>query len=217
MAILLTIFLLLLAPLLLVLFAPLRFRGAIELRLREDAEAEHGYDGYARWQVLLTWGGFLWRMALEGSGTMVLSRRVTVLGILLKGGGRLPRRPANKRPERPKRPRRRHSLQDIRVYAHEGSRLAARLWRLLQIRLRGQIAFGFADPALTGMACAGLATAPVSRGLQILPDFAEPRLEGQVELTGRALGYQIAAAILAALWRKPIRTRLWRRLRAKGG
>lgn len=200
---------------LLLIFVPFGFSGALDLRVRPDPEAEYGYEGHARWRVLLTWGGILLRLLLQGSWLTLTARRVTLLGLPL-GRKQAKRRP-RKRLKPKRRPARPLSRGDLMVYVREGRRLAAQLWRLLRIRVKGDIAFSFDDPALTGMACAALALPPAGSGLRFWPDFGEPYLEGQVEVTGRVLGYQIVGAILAALWRKPIRQRLWRRLRETGG
>ena len=74
------------------------------------------------------------------------------------------------------------------------------LWKKLRPKkVRGRITFGFADPADTGicMGAAGMLCAWYPKRLEIVPDFDQEILEGEILLKGKARFY----VIVRVLWR----------------
>jgi len=204
---------------LLVLFAPVSFKGRGEGSLHPDDQER--WDGWARWEADIRWGGVLLRLWLRGTHHGVEEQVMTVCGIripLKKASGKeqaegKPKGPAKKR----KRQRQRPTAGEIRAYIREGIRLARRLWASFRLRAAGDATFGFDDPALTGMTLGALGTVRLPRQLTLRPDWFTPGVTGWLSLRGHIYGFEVAVALWSAYWRSPLGRRLRRRFTFASG
>jgi hypothetical protein len=83
----------------------------------------------------------------------------------------------------------------------------------MRLRLRGDLVFGFSDPAATGMTLAALSVTGSPGGLRLQPDWLDPHFDGWLEADGRIYGYEVASALWIAYWRSPLGERMRQRLR----
>lgn len=198
-----------------------RFRAQPDLTLSDDWEP----SGPLPWQADIRWGWVLVRLALTGDGARVAGGRIELagIGIGLGGGGGRRRgiRPeaesqskaASKakaarkaRPRKKARPRLTAAL--IRDLLREGRRTLARIWRMLGLRISGEVMYGFPDPALTGITLGALHAGLKPRALKVTPEFLDPCVRGRVEGEARFVLAQGLAALIALAFARPVR-RLW--------
>lgn len=83
-----------------------------------------------------------------------------------------------------------------------------RLWRSLGLRVRGDLRYGWEDPALTGLTQGLLAAMPRTGDIRLTASYTEPGLAGWVEVTGRLVPVRMVGAVLRTLWELPVR-RVW--------
>lgn len=201
------------------LFLPVNFRLRLDAHLREDDDAEWGFSGFARWAAEVRWGGWMFRLQARGEELKLSELMIRILGVRVRARRSAvePAKGESEAGEKPKaerKRRRRPSLSDLRSYAREGIRLVRRLVASLRLHLRGDLVFGFPDPALTGLVLAVLSLTGTPGQLRLRPDWFNPGLEGWVETDGRIYGYEVAAALWSAYWRSPLGERLRQRITA---
>lgn len=106
------------------------------------------------------------------------------------------------------------SGQEIRELLPEARRLIAKLWRSLHLDARGELIYGFDDPAILGW-CEGLrSVVPWPAGLRLEPDYTQARLEGWAELRSTTYPIRVAGLALGTLFRRPLRRIWWKRIRS---
>lgn len=199
-----------------VLFVPVTYTGRLEARIRPDEESELGYSGQTRWKAAARWGQFLVRYQVEGEDATITHQRLRILGIPV-GRRRKAADAGKKAADAEKKARRKKksgfSWDMVRQYVREGSALLARIWDALHLHLDGNLVFGFADPADTGLTLGFLWMVGVPRYMRVQPDFVYPHLEGELDFRGRIWGYQLAAALWIAFWNLPIGPHRWLRFK----
>lgn len=85
-------------------------------------------------------------------------------------------------------------------------------------RIKGKVIFGTGDPASTGEIFGGIAFfyGMYSKELQLLPDFEEERLEGQVEIRGKIRLIHVLISGIRLFFHKDIQYVI-RKIKAKEG
>lgn len=87
-------------------------------------------------------------------------------------------------------------------------REAKYLWRKSgPKKVRGQLLFGFSDPACTGacMGIAGMFCAWYPKGFQVIPDFDREILKGEIRMRGKIRCYVFVKILLRIYFNKEIR------------
>lgn len=148
--------------------------------------------------------------------------RLRLLGVPIKLGGadreRRPKEPnkskhkgneaaARRRKAKAKR-RFRMSLQDVRGLIPEIRWLITKLWQVPRMDARGELVYGFEDPATTGWCEALRAMRPLPRQLKLTPDFTEARLEGWLQFRLSVYPIRAVAVMIRAVFRRGVR-RIW--------
>ena len=193
-------------------------------------------EGDWRWDIHWLFGLIRW------SGTKVrgapAESRMQVLGKTVRPRARMPGRPGRDKGRhgrrwrfgrrtpgeddlagkpagaRKRRSRRGLSLADVRTLWPDVRWLLGSLRRAGTASVRGDLVYGFDDPALTGWCEVMRAVAPLPRGLAVTPDFLGLRLSGKAAAQLTVYPIRGVAAAGRFLLRPAVR-RWWRQRRQR--
>lgn len=107
------------------------------------------------------------------------------------------------------------SLQDVRGLLPEIRWLIARLWQVQRMDARGEMVYGFEDPATTGWCEALRAMRPLPRQLKLIPDFTEARLEGWLQIRLTLYPIRAIAVMIQAVFRRGVRRIWWSHVKSR--
>lgn len=132
-----------------------------------------------------------------------------------KGGDRTERVRTAHRQARGRRQKGRLALHEIRSLLGELRWFLQKLLRTVRLQARGDLVYGFSDPAVTGW-CEGLRhTLPVPRQLKLIPRFDEAVLQGWADVQLTIYPIRGAWVVVRGLFRKGVRRIWWSRLRKR--
>jgi len=187
----------------------LRVRAQPDLTIADDWEI----SGPLPWQAAIRWGWGMVSVRLHGDRTTLARPAVAVAGVRfgINAKRKTGKEPTSKDAAPTWRRARKRLRIDLALFIsliHEGRLLIRRLWRMLGIRITGDLTFGFPDPSVTGMTLGLFQSGVKPSGVRLAPEFFDPCVRGKVQVTARFIGLVALGAAIAFALSAPVR-RLW--------
>lgn len=200
------VILILVIPVILILTTPFSFSILVGRDEKNHFAAE----------VSWLWGGIT--LKFENGSGILLAGPLALKNFLIKGDESVPKKKTKSKKEH--KSKRTLSAQHFFNTDLISSILKAlrQIWSALSIKLKGEAAFGFEDPALTGLVYGFIATAGLSGqhpGLKLTPNFLEVGFTGFLSLRGRFIVGKVLFILGKSLLSRPVRRLWWQWLRRK--